>query len=514
VEVSKKLVFVNAISSAATRVINVFVLLWIYDYLLERIPPKEFAVYPVVAAVIVFAPLFFSMFTGGISRYVIEAYARSDDRRAKEVFSSILPPLAGGSLIFLALGLTFSWFIDAVLTVPPNQIWDARVMMALLVISFAYQMMLLPFSVGFDVKQRYVHLNLIHIARDLARNAMLLVLLLGVSPRVIWVVVTTVSANIVAVTVIAWLSQRMLAHLRFDRSLSNWVTAKQLLGFGVWTTLGQLSNMIYTGAGVIVLNKLGTAVDVAGYHVAATMDRQLRAVTAVAAHPVQPALTAMHATNDERRLANTFLRAGRYALWTTLIVATPLAVYSVEFIQLYIGDRYSQTAIVVILLMAMYPFTYSNFLLPRIAMATAQVRQFNVANFVTHIIHLMIMMLMAGWLNLGAVGVASATFFTVVVAQVAYFWPMALRMTKVPFRRFAKEVLLPGLLPAGFGLAIWLALKVYDPPSGWIQLILYTLVGQAVYAALLLQFCLQGFERQELVRVFAKIAALTKRKRK
>ena len=285
VPISKRLVFINAASSVATRLLNVFVLLWIYNYLLARISPEEFAVYPVVAAVIVFAPLFFSTLTGGISRYIIEAYARGDLRRGQQILSSITLPLFAVSLVFLLVGLVFSRYIDAVLTIPPDRVWDAQLMMALLVLAFSFKMLLLPFSVGFDVKQRFVQLNLIHICRDLVRIALLLTLLLTVSPRVIWVVVATVSVNIVAALVVAWFSRRMLPHLRFDRSLFDWKTTRELLDFGIWSTLGQVSFMIYTSAGPVVLNKLATAVDVTAFHVGAMMDRQIRLTTSMAAKP-------------------------------------------------------------------------------------------------------------------------------------------------------------------------------------------------------------------------------------
>ena len=91
VEISKRLVLINSISSVITRLINILFLVWIYEYLLERISTEEFAVYPVVAAIIVFAPLFSSLLTGGISRFVIEAYARGEMQRVTEIVSSIVP---------------------------------------------------------------------------------------------------------------------------------------------------------------------------------------------------------------------------------------------------------------------------------------------------------------------------------------------------------------------------------------------------------------------------------------
>lgn len=507
VEISKKLVFINAASSAATRLFNVIVLVWMYEYLLQRISPEEFAVYPVVAAVIVFAPLFSSLFTGGISRFVIDAYARGNARRVTEIVSSILPLMAAGGLALLGSGLALSWYIDQVLTVSPDRVWDAQVMMALLVLNFVFETVLLPYSVGFHVKQRFVRLNLIHIARDILRMAILLILLVGVSPRVLWVVVATVIANIASVVVITWLSRRMMPELRCEVSLFRWTTARQLLSFGLWTTLGQLAAMVHTSAGVIVLNKLGTALDVTTYHLGAMFDRQIRSMAAMASAPVQPALTAMHSTGDQRRLGNSFLRGGRYALWASLLVACPLMIYSSEFIHLYIGDQYLQTATVIVLIMSTYPFTYSSSILPKLAIATARIRAVVTGAFVTQIISVALMIYVVRWQQMGAVGVALVMAVTLIVSHVVYFWPMGLRMAKISPKRFLKETLILGLSPAVAGSLVWLALKLNHPPETWVQLFVWTLIGHLAYGFVLLRYCLQDHEKRDIRNVLKKAAA-------
>ncbi len=507
VEISKRLVFVNSASSAATRLFNVVLLVWMYEYLLQRITPEEFAIFPVVTAVIIFAPLFSSLFTGGISRYVIDAYARGSARGVTEIVSSILPLLAAGGLAILGAGLVFSWYIDKVLTVSAGQIWDARIMMALLVLNFVFETVMLPYGVGFYVKQRFVRLNMIHIARDLLRMAILLVLLVGVSPRVLWVVVATVTASMASIVAIAWLSRRMIPELRFEAPLFNWAKARELLSFGLWATLGQFASMVYSSAGAIVLNKLGTALDVTTYHMGAMFDRQIRSMAAMASEPVQPALTAMHSTGDRKRLGNAFLRGGRYALWASLLVACPLMIYSTEFIQLYIGDRYLRTATVIVLLMSIYPFTYSNAILPKLAVATARMKAFTLGAFATQIVSVASMIYVVGWLNMGAVGVASVIAVTLIVSQVIYFWPMGLRMAQVSLKRFLRETLLPGLAPAAAGMLVWLALKLNHPPETWAQLFAWTLLGHAVYALVLFRFCLQGHEKQDIRHFINKITA-------
>lgn len=498
VTVSKRLIVVNSVSSIGAKLINMTVILWMYQYLLKRIPADEFAVYPVVAAVMVFAPLFFSMFSGGVSRYVIEAYAKGEFEKVTRIISSIAPMMTAAATIFLFVGLLFSFNIERILNIAPQMVEEARIMMALLVGSFALQMIALPFSVGFHVRQRYLEFNIIGVARDLLRTLLLFVLLVGIGAQVIWVVVATVIAEFVYIVVVVVRSRRMLPGLSVRPGMFSWKQSWALMSFGVWTTVGQLGAVMYTNAATIVLNLYGTAADVTSYYLGATFYRQLLSTIQLASLPLQPALTAMHALADYRRLRNAVLRGGRYASWVALAVATPLAIYSEDFIALYLGDRYPNAAFVLILFMAIFPFSQPNVLLSKVAMATGRVREFFLPAFLFQLTGLGLMFVLAAYFDFGAIGVTLSLTAITVASQLLYFWRMTLRVTGLSFRTFAGAVLRPSLMPALGGSVAWVALKVALPPQTWYLLGLNTALGGLVYLALLLLFCLDEGDRRDL----------------
>lgn len=505
VEISKRLVLINSASSIAVRFLNVSVLVWVHQYLLNRITAEEYAIYPVVASIMIFAPLFTSFLTGGISRFVIEAYARGDERRATEIVSSIFPLLLVGGLMFLGVGGLLAWYFDRLMTIIPERIWDARLMLGMLVIGFVAQVVALPFTVGFHVRQRFVLWNLIEVAMEAVRITILFLLLFGVSTRVIWIVVASVSAQLAALVAKVIASSRMAPGLRFRPSLFRWETGRQLLSFGLWTTFGQLTVMIHRGADTLILNKLATPIDVNGFYVGSMLDNQINAMSATASAPVQPALTAMHSTGDRARLGNAFLRGGRYALWATLLIACPLMVFRHPLIDLYIGETYAVAATVILLLMSTYPFSYSNTMLPKIAIATAQVSLFFAAAFGVQLVNLGLTLYLVGPLKLGAKGSALSTFVTTLIGQPLIFWPMGLKMTRVGLGRYYRETLLPGLAPSVAGLAAWIALLAFTPSDSWFWLGVNFALGAVVYVLALLVFCLQPGERRDLTQAIQKV---------
>lgn len=498
VPVRKRLVVINAASSVGARILNITVLLWMYQYLLERIPPEEFAVYPVMTALMVFAPLFFSFFTSGVSRYVVEAYARGEFERVTATVSSILPPLGLAASVFVAAGLLLATHVDRVFNIAPGMVEEARLMLALLVVSYATQMATLPLGVGFHVRQRYVELNLLQILRDLFRIVLLVTLLVGVGPSVLWVVVATVVAEQLHVAAAIWRSRRLVPELRLVRRLVDWTLARSLFTFGLWTTLGQLANVMYTNAATLILNGYGTALDVTNYHLGATFFRQTQAMIGLAAQPLQPVLTAMHAREEPERLGRTALRGGRYGLWVAMIVACPTAIYAHDLVHLYLGETYSDAGWVLILFALIFPFSQPAVLLPMVAMATAQVRPFNIAALVSTFAGLVVMVALAGGFGLGAIGVTLSLTLVTAIAQVGYFWRLQQRLAHVSAAEFWSETLKPGLLPAVAGATVWAAAAAVNPPVGWWALVFNAMAGAAVYVVVLFGFCLDCPERGAL----------------
>jgi len=505
VVVSQRLVATNAASSLVARLLNITVLLWMYQYLLARISPEEFAVYAVLMALIAFAPLFFSVFTGGVSRYIVEAYALGNPRRVAEITSSILPLLAAASGTFWLTGLLIATFIEDVLTITPGMEDTARVMLALLVTNYALQMVTLPYATGFYVRQRFVELNMLQVLRDVLRIILLVTFLVGIEASVLWVVVASVVAEQSYLGVVLFRSRRLVPEVRFKANLFRWATGRQLVSFGLWTTLGQLANMMVTSVGILILNAYGTALDVTVYHLGATAFRQIESAIGLAAFPLLPALTAMHSLSDKARLARTTLRGGRYGIWVALFVACPAAIFSREFVQLYLGDGFADAAIVLSLFMAVFVFLGPTSLLPMLAMAMARVRDYHLAFFISSSVGLLLTLYLVAAHGMGAIGVALSFLISTALFELSYFWPLELRLTGASARQFAISVLLRGMLPAAVASVVWVAIHQLHPPDTWVSLVLSVAVGSLTYVAALVSFCLDENDRSIVKRMVRRV---------
>lgn len=495
---------INALSSVITRALRVGVLLWLHQYLLARLDADAYAPYPVIVSFVLFLQIFISVLTGGIARYVTDAYARNERQKITEIISSMMPMIAWSVAGFAALGGLAAWKIDSVLNIEPRLVEDAQMMMVLLVGSQAIALFLAPFSVGIHVRQKFTWLNMVLLGQEVLQLGILCALLFGVSTRVLWVVLATAVGTVAAAVVSAVVSRRLIPELRYEKSAVRASSRNELTRFGAWMMLGNLVYRVRTSVDAIILNRFSDASEVTAFHIGSIPDRQMTQLVTVASGVLQPALTAMHATKQEHALRDTYLRGNRYYMWVTLAVAVPLIVFAYELVILYVGDAYARAAVVAVILYSSYPLTYGTEMIYRVAVAKAQVRGFMTITMGSSIAKIGLSILFVGSLGLGAMGAAISTLTVAVVFQLFFLWPLGLRMLQLPFSRYWRETLVPGMIPAVMSAGGCVVMRQLVPCDTWPTLILDIAVGFAIYVvAMYMSFRPQ--DRQDFGRVLERI---------
>jgi len=506
VEISKRLVLINSASSILTRLLSISVLIWLQQYLLKNITAEEYSLLPVLYSIMMFAPLLTTILAGGISRYIVEAYAKEDEERVMGIVSTMFPLLCGAGLAFLVGGWIFAFYVDKVLTIAPERIWDARIMMALLMFSAAIRLPLSPFSVGLFVRQKFVLQNIIHVGTELFRLVLLFSLLFGVSTRIMWVIIASVSADLLNLLIVFVVSRRIMPVLRFRFKAIYWPIAKELINFGGWSFVASVSDAIRTNADAIILNKLGSATDITCFHVGTLATRHIHTLYITARAPLQPSVTALHAKDDTVRLQNLYIRGGRLALWASLLPAVLLMVFNREFMTLYAGERYVQAGTVMLLSLTLFPLEYGASMTTALAYGKGLIRSWALIITVMNLVNLALTFYMVGYLKMGAVGSAGATFISMGIFYPIFVYPLGLRLAGVSFTRWIRETMIPGFCPMIISAIALILLRYFVPTTTWLGLGLEASVGGGIYL-LCLYLCLGKDDKWDIQRLWGKIAS-------
>lgn len=503
-EISKKLLLVNSASSIAAKVVNVSVLLWLYRYLLLRIGAEEYSLLPVLMSVIVLLPVITSVLTSGLGRYVLAAYAQGDKRRITQITSTMFIPLVGTGLFLLVTGLFFAWHVDSILSIPAGRESDARIMMALLVVSVAIRPALAPFCVGLYVRQKFALQNLVRVIGDVFRLSLLFVLLLGVSTRVLWVVVANVVGELTSQIALLIISRRLVPALKFRVREIRWELTRELVSFGGWNFMAVIAHRLRLTAIPLILNKMATPMDVTLFNIGSLGRRQIDQWSYVAVAPLYPVVTGMHAMGAKERIQNLYLRGGRISLWATLAIAVPAMVYAREIIYLYVGNEFIYAAAIMIMTLACYPLSHGASMVWQVAHATGNIRPVGIRTLTSQLTAIGVTLYLVGVAGWGAIGPAYAGLVVGTISSVALVWPLGLKLTGVTFDTWIRKTWLPGLAPAVGGAVVWGILKDVLKPDTWSELGLCVALGGLSYGAVLL-LCLAPRDRADLAQVIARV---------
>lgn len=518
VEISKKLVLVNSASTAAAKLIDITCIVWVTQYLLNMLPRGEFDIYVVVQSVMTFVPLLTVVLQAGLGRFVVEAYAKDDEHRVTEIVSTMFPVVLVAGALLLVVGGVMSWNISSVITIRGSsqaeiqgRLWEMQLMLMLLITTASVKIVMSPFQLGLYVRQRFVLQNLINVGCSVLNQSLLLVLLLGVSTRIIWVVVAMTVTSMVNVAVTTILSRRFVPALRFRPSAFRLRGVVHLITFNIWSLVRQLADVIQTGLMQLLLNNLGRMGDPTTYNVGNLPGSKIGEFSFGWGTALEPAMTAMHATGKQEQLGNTYLRGGRYRLWTTLFFATPLCVFAFEFIDLYAPQKYPGLAPVMLLLLLTFPITAGNAMVGELCVAKGRLGRLSKIMLFQNVLSLGLMLVLVWGAQMGALGAAIATTAVTAVIHPALWWRLGLDMADVRFVRWLRETMLPGLLPAAAAAAVLIPLRLAVRPHTWLSLGLCAAAGCLVYVVVALRFAFQPCDRQDFA---AGIGAIKRRLRR
>ena len=504
---SASLYAVNAASSVITTLLRMSALVWVNQYLLRRVSPDEYALFPVIASLMVVAELFPTVFLRGLARFMVEADAREDNRELTTIVSSMTLVLFAVAGVLLGAGIVAAIRINDVITVAPEHRSDAQIMLLLLLSVLCLRVATTPFRLGLHVRMRFVEQNLVLLATEVLRIVLLLSLLLAVSTQVLWVAVALSVANMVNVIIMIIYTVRILPDARFRMSFVSLDTIRRLLGFSLWTMFQGFNNLVLKALPALLLNRHSSAVDVATFHVGSLADTQIRRLVVAASTPAKPALTTIYATEGESALQSFYYRGGRYYLWAAMFLVPPLLVFAYPLIDLYVGERYLQAATVMIVLLATYPFTWASGMFYEIAYSVGRIKAFNLCLLMLSLTALAGMWYFVVMRDMGAMGASLGLGAAHVLVYLFVMWPTGLWLVKGAWSVFIRKALVPGLAPFATAIFACLAYAEAFPISGWLGFFAGCGLSMLIYVFVLVAICLDDTDRKLVKRAGQKIRA-------
>lgn len=494
-------------------ILTTTVLLWLLQHLLNNIDPAEFKVYAVVQSLLLFVPLLMIIMGSGLGRFVIERLAKGDERGVTQVISTATPLCAGTGLLLLLLGGLFIWNMD-VLSIAPEFLLDAQLMFLVLVGTAAVNLFTMPFTVGFDARQKHAWRDVIFLAGEVLYCGALLGLMFGEGTRALWAVVAGIPRTLFTMAVTLWFSWRLLPSARFRIGEFRRDLVRPILSFGGWTVVARLAAAMREACGPLLLNEFPATratelrdAAVTNYRAGGIVESRVYPTALTPLGTTLPALTAMYATGQEERLRSAFFRLARYVVWSYLFFSIPLSLYHAEFWTLYSDDA-PLAGIVMVLLLGKAIIVFPQPVMAQIVAARAMTRPMAIRVVGVEGSNLIAMLAAILFFDAGAVGIAATSLVTTFIVYPPLIWTFALSLTSSTLGEMIRHMLLPGLAPAVLSAPIWVGCRLLFSPTTWAELVLAGTIVSVAYLGTMVAFCLSASEREDLKHVLLRLRRL------
>jgi len=481
VQISKKIVGINSLSFAIVRVLQMTVFVWVQHFLLQMTPPEEYSIYAIIGSISFLFPVFGRVFLSSSSRYVIKYIALDDTDKANAVISTVVPLLLLVSFLLGMAMLVVGLNIGKIFVISEQYYFDARIMLTAVTVMLLVNMVFVPLTLGINVKQKFVHYNIILVIGEALKLAMLCAFLLGVSARAFWVPVSYAIASIFCLVCRIIVSHRLLPELKMSLSGFDVQLIPKLLSFGLWNSFIQLSKYLRDHAVLLILNRFCVPLQVASFALGRSIYRQLFLLWEPVRASLGSSLIAMHATNQEQKLKNSFVMGGRYAFWLTMIFATPIIIFRNEFVVLYAGEQYLQAGNILLIMLIPIPFQMIAIVLPQIAQAKAKLKGLAVRVLLIESCMLLAVYIAVKYISGTIIQAASIFAFFNIAGEVLLVWGYACRLANVTVREMLSEIIIPGVVPVFFGATAWVLCQRLLVVNTWSGLFLGVSGGIVFY---------------------------------
>lgn len=314
----------NTIYLYIRTAITMLIALYTSRVILKQLGVSDYGVYNAIGGVVAMFSTLSGTLSGATCRYITFAIGKNDSGYLKKVFSASLLIHVALALIVIILAETLGlWYINNKLNIPDGRSIAAMFVYQASVISFAVDIVTLPFNSAIMAYERFGFYATVDIARACLKVA--LVSCLGLFRSDVLIVYCIMEFCLMLVykgSYFAYVKSNFkdcsAGRVR-DGSLY-----RELIGFTGWNFFGTASSVVYTQGSNLMLNYFWGVLLNAAMGVTSQVSNAVTAFVSNFTLAVNPQITKSYAVNDYGRTRDLIFLGSKIASYLLLIVGFPV----------------------------------------------------------------------------------------------------------------------------------------------------------------------------------------------
>lgn len=477
----KKKIAINSAANVGFHFVRLFIAIFMTPFLLSRLGPEVYGIMPLVNSCIAFVILASGGIHNSVGRYFTLHLAKKEYEEANRYASTAFVLLTTITALVL---IPFAFFVinfPNLLEVPAGHEMEARIVVMLLGVNVFVPVIFCPYTIGLYAQQRFDLKNLVSLFTQILYVFIVIGTFIYVEANIIYLAAATLFANVVAITLQARLSKKLVPTLEVSRRLFDRSKLKQVGAYGFWVFVTQINVLLLLNTDYIIINKFLGSASVTGYSLAARWNEMIRSIVMAAVGVLTPLVTELEANENFDQIRALLTRALRLVLVLVTPPAVLLTLFSKELLITWVGYEYINVSPV--FWVAILPLIIILSAMPAQSVLTGmgRVKWVAIVNLFSACANLLLSIAFIVFLKMGIVGVALGSTIALIFKNVIFIPLYVGKVIDLPVHHYFKEFIRPiiGLIPMG-GMAMYLQSQF--SLHGWINLLSASALCTVLYA--------------------------------
>lgn len=357
---SNKQLFINTILTGINFLIGLAITFFLTPYIVRELGRAAYGFIALTSSIVDYTSIMTIALNAMAGRFVSINYMQGNIKDANKYFSSVFYSNVFLSGVILLMAVFFLIFIQKILNVPSDLLFDVRLLLSLQVINTTFCLITNIFALGPFIKKR---LDLSYTRTIIGRflGAAILVSLFFLFPPHIWYygIHSIIMALYVFFTNRVFM-RRLTPDLRVSFLDFDFSKVWELIKAGAWNIINKVSNILGQGLDLLFANVFIGATLMGTFSLSKSLSMMVLGLFGSFSGVFAPQLTEYYATNRINDLVNELQKSIKMLSCFSTPILSSLYIFSGDFFRLWLpGQDYT-----LLYLLATLGFLASPFTLP------------------------------------------------------------------------------------------------------------------------------------------------------
>ena len=299
---NSKQMAVNMIAAIVSFGINIGINFFLTPYLVKELGTEAYGFIGLANNFVQYASIVTAALNSMSGRFISIEYHKGNIDKASRYFSSVLVAdmIIAGVMLAASAILTLS--IDSFLDIPNNLITSVKITFGLTFLTFVISVITAIFTTAAFVKNK-LYLNSI---RDIISNSLKLLLIIALftflPAKLYFISMATLASGIFLLLANVTVKKKILPDVKMKFSLFDIKYVKIIISAGIWSSIGNLCNVLNTGLDLLICNMALGATMMGLLSIAKTVPHSIDSLIYTISNIFTPRFTILYAKGNKEKL--------------------------------------------------------------------------------------------------------------------------------------------------------------------------------------------------------------------